>query len=378
MWGSLARRVDVFVDPVLAAVAAAMAVASLVMTRVDTVDPRLHQPDVLAVVATAVTAGSLAWRRTAPVASYAGFVAGAIVVSATFHYIGLLSVFILLSLYSLAAHGTRRQAVLGLSGGITSFLVLALVGVPDLRAKDLLLAIALLVASWAVGEVSRTRRAEQRSQLRDQLRSAVTEERLRIARELHDVVAHSMSLIAVQAGVGAHLIRRDPAAAEQSLEVIAETSRRTLDQTRSMLGLLREDDEDGTRPPIQWLDDLPALVEDVRAAGLEVELVRRGPHAELDSAVSLAAYRIVQESLTNVLKHSAAGTAKVTVVGDDEEVDLRVSDPGPKRIATRVPSSGHGLVGLDERARVVGGSLTYGPHGDGYRVHATLPLTARR
>ncbi len=143
----------------------------------------------------------------------------------------------------------------------------------------------------------------------DRVRAAVTEERLRIARELHDVVAHSMSLIAVQAGVGAHVIHTDPAAAEHSLDVIADTSRRALEQTRAMLGMLREVDEAGTRPPTQGLDDLPDLVDDVRAAGLSVELVGARAFAEVDSAVSLAAYRIVQESLTNVIKHSAAATA---------------------------------------------------------------------
>ena len=111
----------------------------------------------------------------------------------------------------------------------------------------MLLAVALLVASWAVAEALRSRREQQR----DRVRAAVTEERLRIARELHDVVAHSMSLIAVQAGVGAHVIRTDPDAAERSLDVIADTSRRALEQTRSMLGMLREQNEDGTRPPTQ-------------------------------------------------------------------------------------------------------------------------------
>ena len=115
-----------------------------------------------------------------------------------------------------------------------------------------------------------------------------------------------MSLIAVQAGVGAHVIRTDPDAAEHSLEVIADTSRKALEQTRSMLGMLRETTEDGTRPPTQGLDDIEALVDDVRRSGLEVELVRSGTANEADAAVSLTAYRVVQESLTNVIKHSAA------------------------------------------------------------------------
>jgi len=373
VWGSLARRLDPFLDPVIGVVAAACALASLLTTEADAIDPRLHEPNWLAAVATVLAAGSLMWRRKRPAASYAVLVGGALVVSATFHYIGLLSVLMLLSLYSFATHGKRRQALIGLGAGIAGFLTLWLARVPDLRTKDVLLAIALLVAAWAVGEALRSRRDQQR----DRLRAAVTEERLRIARELHDVVAHSMSLIAVHAGVGAHLIRTDPAAAEQSLDVIADASRRALVQTRSMLGMLREQNEDGTRPPTQWLDDLPGLVEDVRAAGLEVELVRSGIGPDLDAAVSLAAYRIVQESLTNVIKHSASRTATVTVAADDSGVDLLVSDPGPPQLATSAPSSGHGLVGLVERARLLGGSLSYGARNEGYFVHATLPFKAR-
>jgi signal transduction histidine kinase len=378
MWGSLARRADPFLDPVVALVASGMALASLLTTQADTIDPRLHEPDVFAAVATVVAAGSLAWRRKRPLASYAVFVAGALMVSGTFHYIGLLSVLMLVSLYSLATHGKRTDGLIGLGAGIVSFVGLRLAGVPDLRTKDVLLAVATLVAAWAVAEALRSRREQQRDQLRDQLRAAVTGERLRIARELHDVVAHSMSLIAVQAGVGAHVIRTNPAAAEQSLDVIADTSRRALDQTRSMLGMLRETNEDGIRPPTPWLDDLPALLDDVRAAGLEVELLGSGSVSTLDPAVSLAAYRIVQESLTNVIKHSAARGATVTVAASEDEIDVQITDRGPARLMARIPSSGHGLVGLDERARLIGGSLTYGFRGDGFCVHAVLPRRAGR
>jgi signal transduction histidine kinase len=374
VWGSLSGRVDPVLDVVIGTVAAAFALASLLATNPDAIDPRLHEPNVLAALATVIAAGSLMWRRKRPVASYAVFVGGAVVVSATFHYVGLLSVLMLVSLYSLATHGKRRDALIGLGAGIVSFLGLWLAGVPDLRTKDVLLAIAVLVAAWAVGEALRSRREQQR----DRVGAAVTEERLRIARELHDVVAHSMSLIAVHAGVGAHLIRTDPAAAENSLEVIADASRRALMQTRSMLGVLREEHEDGTRPPSQWLDDVPALVEDLRAAGLKVELVRSGSGPGLDPAVSLAAYRIVQESLTNIIKHSAASTATVTVAIGDDVVDIEVADPGPARPAAGLPSSGHGLIGLDERARLLGGSLSYGARSEGYVVHAALPLNAAR
>lgn len=372
--GSLAYRVDHFLDTAIAIVAVALAVTSLLTTDQATIDPRLHDPDVLAAVATVVAAGSLAWRRRRPVASYGGFVAGALVVSGSFHYIGALAILMLFSLFSLATYGSRRQGVVGLGAGIGCFVVLGLAEVPDLRTRDVLLAVALLVASWAVAEALRARREQQR----DQVKAAVTEERLRIARELHDVVAHSMSLIAVQAGVGAHVITTDPAAAQQTLDVIADTSRKALEQTRSMLVMLREESEDGTRPPTQGLEDLPALISGVKAAGLEVSLGTTDAPMDIDSAVSLAAYRIVQESLTNVIKHSAAATATVTVTASDKEFNIEVRDPGPKRGASNASVGGNGLMGLDERARLVGGALEHGADGDGFWVHASLPIGARR
>jgi signal transduction histidine kinase len=306
------------------------------------------------------------------VASYAVFVTGALVVSGTFHYIGLLSVLVLLSIYSLATHARRRDALVGLLVGLACFVVLGLAGVPDLRTKDVLLAVSLLVATWAAGEAVRSRREQQRAALH----TVITEERLRIARELHDVVAHSMSLIAVQAGVGAHVIRTDPDAAEQALETIAETSRRALDQTRSMLGMLRDETHEGTRPPGQGVDDLPTLAHDLLAAGLEVDL-RLGSVPPLDAAVSLTTYRIVQESLTNVVKHSAATTATVAVTTAGGTLDVEVTDPGPPR-ATGRRAAGHGLVGLEERVRLLGGTVAHGADGRGFRVHATLPLATRR
>ncbi len=385
-WAGASRRLSPYLDPATGIVAAALALASLLVTDPASIDPRLGHPDALSAVATAVAAGGLAWRRSRPVASYAVFVVGAVVVSASFHYIGLLSVLMLFSLYSLAAHGRRRDALLGLAVGALCFVGLALADVPDLGTSDLLKALALLVAAWAVGDAVRSRRHQQRDQLRaaeqeaiaarEQAARAVTEERLRIARELHDVVAHSMSLIAVQAGVGAHVIRADVPAAEHSLEVIADTSRQALEQTRSLLGMLREESEGGTRPPTQGLDDIPALVADVRAAGLEVDLVRTGPVPELDVVASLTAYRVVQESLTNVIKHSTAATAMVTIGSSDAGIDIEVTDPGPARSATTTTASGHGLVGLDERVRLAGGSVEYATHGTGFRVHATMPAHA--
>ena len=255
-WAEASRRLSPYLDPAIGIVAAAAALFSLLTTDMASIDPRLEDADIVSAVATVAAAGALAWRRSRPAASYAVMVVGSLVVTLTGHYIGLLSVLMLFSLYSLAAHGRRRDGLIGLGVGVLCFVGLALLDVPDLGTSVLLQSLALLVAAWALGDAIRSRRQYQQ----EQVLAAVTEERLRIARELHDVVAHSMSLIAVQAGVGAHVIRTDVAAAEESLEVIAETSRRALEQTRSMLGLLRDEAEAGNRPPTQRIDDIESLV----------------------------------------------------------------------------------------------------------------------
>jgi signal transduction histidine kinase len=238
-----------------------------------------------------------------------------------------------------------------------------------------------------VGDAIRSRRNQQSERLRvaeqeaatarEQAARAVVEERLRIARELHDVVAHSMSLIAVQAGVGGHVIHSDVAAAEHALDVIADTSRKALTQTRSMLGLLREEDVDPARAPLHTIDDLGALAEDLHEAGVDVALTVAGPRRPLDPGVELTAYRVVQESLTNVLRHSSATAARVEVTYAEGGIDIEVRDSGSggrARPARSALPSGHGLVGLRERARLLGGVLEYGAvHGGGFRVAAHLP-----
>ena len=385
-WSALTRRLSPYLDLTLGLAAAGLSVASLLSTDVAAIDARLEPGDPLSVVATSVAGLSLAWRRSRPVASFAVFVSCCLVVALTDHYIGLLSVLLLFSLYSLAAHGRRRDAVVGLAVCLLSFLGLAVLDVPDLGTSDLLQAGALLLTAWALGDAIRSRRTEQSERLRraeqeaatarEQVARAVVEERLRIARELHDVVAHSMSLIAVQAGVGGHLIRSDVDAAERALEVIAETSRKALSQTRSMLGLLRDADTDAATAPVHTMDDIDGLVEDVRQAGIDVALTVDGPPRTLDGAVGLTAYRIVQESLTNVLKHSGARRAEVRLTYVEDGLDVEVSDSGGAGPAP-APSGatgGHGLQGLRERTRLLGGALEYGAvDGAGFRVTAHLP-----
>jgi signal transduction histidine kinase len=202
---------------------------------------------------------------------------------------------------------------------------------------------------------------------------AVADERLRIAQELHDVVAHSMGVIAVQAGVGAHVIETDPAEAKKSLEAISHTSRSTLTEIRRMLGVLRAD-TDAEYAPAPTLADVSRLVHDVRAAGLEVDVRAEGDtHAELPPGVEFTAYRIVQEALTNVLKHAGKASAAVVFRYDPTALRIEVIDDG-RGINGRAPNGGHGLMGMRERVGVYGGSFEAGPRtGGGFRVMATLP-----
>ena len=388
-WAVLSRRLSPYFDVALGLVAAGLAAFSLLTTSPASIDPRLQDPDVLAVGATLVAGLSLGWRRRRPVAAYALFTVCCLVVVLRGHYIGLLSVMLLFSLYSLAVYGHRRRdGVAGLVVALLVFVGLALLDIPDLGTADLLQACALLLAAWAVGDAIRSRRAQARERLqvaeqevasaREHAARAVAEERLRIARELHDVLAHHMSLIAVQAGVGAHVIRTDVDAAEHSLEVIAETSRRALNQTRSTLGLLRDENQAGTAPPVESLADLDALIADVTRAGLHVSTTFTGTPRPLDPRVELAAYRMVQEALTNVLKHAGPVDAHVVLSYTRDALELEVLDSGPGERPPPTPASGgHGLIGLQERARLLGGSLEYGSvPGAGFRVSAHVPTAA--
>jgi len=186
------------------------------------------------------------------------------------------------------------------------------------------------------------------------------------------VVAHSMGVIAVQAGVGAHVIDTDPAEAKKSLDAISTTSRATLTEIRRLLGVLRADEEGGYEPA-PGLGDLDRLLTDIRGTGVQVDVRIDGERHDLPPGVDLTAYRIVQEALTNVLKHAGKASATVTVGYEPDAVRLEVVDDG-RGVNGRAAGGGHGLVGMRERVAVYGGTLETGPRiGGGYRVAARLP-----
>jgi signal transduction histidine kinase len=258
---------------------------------------------------------------------------------------------------------------------------------------QLLLGAAALLVAWELGRALRQRRlyaARSARELAERLAErAVTEERLRIARELHDVVTHGMGLIAVKASVANHVARSRPEEAQDALRVIEATSREALTELRHMLGVLRADASLGvaeSQPaamlPAPGPDALPALVARARAAGPEVELTVRGRTEGLPEGLGSAVHRIVQEALTNVVRHAGRPVrCEVLVEAEDEVVRIAVSDDGrgaAQRIGER-PSDGHGLTGMRERVALYGGDFDAGPRpGGGFMVSARLPYAANR
>ena len=245
---------------------------------------------------------------------------------------------------------------------------------------------AITLGSWSLGENARTRRAylaglEERArrlelEREEDARRAVQEERSRIARELHDVVAHHVSAIAVQAGAAEAIAERNPARARETLRIIQETSRQALSEMRAMLNVLRSDDEVGSaREPQPSLASVERLVGQSRVAGLSVTLRVEGAVHPLPEALDLSAYRIVQEALTNSLKHAGPAHASVRVRYAAESLELEISDDGVGQAAANGTQEGRGLIGMRERVALFGGELAAGPAaGGGFRVWARLPM----
>ncbi|GGX66092.1 sensor histidine kinase [Streptomyces fructofermentans] len=226
-------------------------------------------------------------------------------------------------------------------------------------------------------------RAERAERTREEeARRRVAEERLRIARDLHDVVAHHIALVNVQAGVAAHVMDKRPDQAKEALAHVREASRSALGELRATVGLLRQSgDPEAPTEPAPGLHRLDELAGTFRSAGLPVEVARSDQGTSLPAAVDLAAYRIIQEALTNVRKHAGSGArAEVSVVRVGTDVEISVLDDGPGDDAPARPeeNGGHGLLGMRERVSALGGTCTAGPrYGGGFRVHAILPLKSR-
>jgi signal transduction histidine kinase len=281
--------------------------------------------------------------------------------------------------YALGAYASLRRAAVGLA--ISAVLILATEGVllafsrhPGGAALSLF-SIPLL-ACWLAGVIVRARRqsadlAARNAALQRQAEHAAGAERARIARELHDIVAHHLSVVVLQAS-GA---RASGKPAGPALEKIENSARHALADTRRLLGVLRDAGEDSGRAPQPGISELDALAGTIRAGGLPVNLVIDGDPAGLPAAVDVSVYRIVQEALTNVLKHAGPASADVRIGCVNDAVTIEVTDNGTGLRASRAPAGGHGLAGMRERVAVFGGELRAGPRpGGGFTVRARLPL----
>jgi signal transduction histidine kinase len=262
-------------------------------------------------------------------------------------------------------------------------IAVALSSVNGYVTGDLIFPTIFGVLMWLAGRVVRSR-AELTAELHEAAQvaheqreadaaRAVAEERRRIAREMHDVVAHSVSTMVIQAGGARRILARDPQRAIDAAALIERTGREALAEMRHLLGVLHAGDEAAALAPQPTLHELGALVERSRAAGLPVELHVSGEPGELPAGVDLAAYRVVQEALTNALKHGG-GHAEVGVEYGERELRLSIVDAGDGA-KLGVQSSGQGLRGMRERVRIIGGELHSGPRpGGGFEVRAQLPL----
>jgi len=294
---------------------------------------------------------------------------------------------VIVALYTVAEATDRRTAVV--LGGVAAALLTAssIVWLPSHFSDiTILLPINYVAVAVAVGDAVRNQRALLRQERRrareaehsreSEARRQVREERVRIARELHDVVAHHITLVNAQAGVAHHLLRTDPERAYQALAGIKETSRAALDELRATVGLLRADDEPETLQPVPSFAEIDGLLESFRMAGLRVRFTRQGVTRPLTGPADLAAYRIVQEALTNASKHGSTARADVDVAYAEGILTVTVTNPAtPGRSG---PGTGHGLIGMRERAESAGGRFTATRKGDGnFVVMAALPLIAK-
>jgi len=234
--------------------------------------------------------------------------------------------------------------------------------------------------TWMAGLYVRSRREEAADFARvreDTARRAVAAERARIARELHDVIAHGVSLMGVQAAAAEATLDADPKAARAPLRAIQDTARDSIAELRRLLGILRELEGEPSRTPQPGIAQLDALVEEARAGGLDVALIREGPSTPLPAGIELSVYRIVQEALTNARKHGGSRRARVRMLRRPNELEIEVVDDGAAPVVAAA-GNGHGLVGMQERVALYGGSLETGPRpAGGYAIRALLPLERR-
>jgi signal transduction histidine kinase len=300
--------------------------------------------------------------------------------------VGALQISLMLALFSVGAYSrSTRESLAGLVAGFV-FTVLTWLRPENQGSLWIFFIFGLLGGLWLVGDTLRRRtsqlaaleaRAAGLERDREQeSRRAVTEERARIARELHDVIAHSVSVMVVQAAAARRVLDSQPETTRAALETIETTGRQALAEMRRLLGVMRREDvHDAAKAPQPGLARVAALVGEMRGAGLPVELRVEGEPGPVPPGVDVSAYRVVQEALTNALRHAAAASVSVVVRYGRDDVEIEVSDDGHGPLEDPASVGGHGLIGIRERVALFHGDFEAGPRaGGGFAVRARLPI----
>ncbi len=333
---------------------------------------------------TAVASLPLAARRRYPLATFAiGLAATVLMHGSATPRVALLTC--LIGAYSAAMYSPYRAPTrLALLAGAVLIATYFRTALPDI--PSLFTSFAVLVPLGLAAETIRTARAraedsrqrvlEMADEHEEKTRHAIEQERSRIARELHDVVTHNVSVMVVQAGAARKVMASAPDRATDALLAVEASGRTAMAELRQVMGLLTPSDSaEDELAPQPGLDQLPALIEGVRGTGMAVEYAVSGTPRPLSQGVDLAAYRVVQEALTNTVKHAVGASARVCVEFADDRLRVTVTDAGGRPGASAATGNGRGLLGLRERLAVYQGSLDAGPHRGGFRVRATIPVT---
>jgi signal transduction histidine kinase len=339
-------------------------------------------PGVVSVLMTTLAVGPLVVRRRYPLSVLALTLAGLLLLVATRNTVGASTLGCTIALYTVIAVAPRRRAVIGVAMMAVGIAVGLAMRPVDLSAGGAVVTTVIFTGSAVLGYTVRERRERFEAEMvsaEERADRSAADERLRLTRELHDIIGHAMSVMVVQAGVAERLLDTDRERARSAVVEIGATGRRSLAEMRQLIAALRDDDpaaeESLPRDPVPTLAQLPALVAHVEAAGLPVTLTVQDSPADLPPGLELAAYRVVQEALTNCLKHAGASRACVDLHHEDGALHVTVVDNGRGRGATvREPGTGQGLVGMRERVAVHGGRLEAGPAPTGgFALHATFP-----
>jgi signal transduction histidine kinase len=367
--------------PTDVAVAALVAVAQLGLTTLAARrQPDRQALDLLAYLLLAVGPVALLWRRRSPAVVLAVVMASNVLYFGLGYPYGPAWLALIVAFWTAVTGGARRvawaTAVVGLAAYFTLAALLDRVGPATAATIAAHLGWLLLVLSVSeIALAARQRRQAAERTRAEEARRRAGEERMRIARELHDVLAHNISLINVQAGVALHLMDEQPGQSRTALVAIKQASNDALGELRSVLDVLRQGDEAPPRAPASGLAQLDSLVAGAGATGLEVRTRVEGLPRPLPAGTDLAAFRIVQESLTNVTRHAGPASATVLVRYGPDDLTVRVDDDGRGPVAAAGPGNGNGIRGMRERVAALGGELTTGPRpGGGFRVQARLPI----